>query len=130
VTVSAAPGTTINLNRRLATVADRDEVLKSPDKYDGHDRKFEDVTITGTSQGKQEKFLWLEVKTGAGKVVQTATRGQTLTFVIAKTDTPESISQMKPSTSISATLTCHNGGHRKGKHWAAKVRQIKVQMNK
>jgi len=110
-------------------LADLDDVLKSPEKYDGQELKFEGVTITGTGHGKQDKFLWLAIKTGSGKIVQAATRGQSLTFVIAKADTPESITEMKPETPISATLICHIGGG-KGKHWDAKVRQIHVQPHK
>ena len=113
-----------------ATVADLDEVLKSPEEFDGQELKFENVTISGTAPGKQDKFLLLEIKTGSGKVVHAATRGQKLTFFIAKADAPESIAQMKPETSVSATLTCHIGSSNKGKHWDAKVRHIKVQANK
>lgn len=114
---------------RGATAADLDDVLKSPEKFDGQDLKFEDVTITGTAPGKQDKFLLLEIKTGSGKVVP-ATRGQKLTIVIAKADAPESIAQMKPDRSVSATLICHIGSSSKGKHWDAKVRHIDVHANK
>jgi hypothetical protein len=113
-----------------ATLADLDEVLKSPEKYDGQDLKFEAVTITGTSHGKQDNFLWLEIKTGSGKVVHAAMRGQPLTFVLAKAHAPESIVEMKPESPISATLICHMFRTPKGDHWNARVRQIDVESHK
>jgi hypothetical protein len=112
-----------------ATLADLDDVLKSPEKYDGQDLKFEGVTITGTGHGKQDKFLWLALKTESGKVVQATTHGQLLTFVIAKADTPTSIADVKPEAPIFATLICHIGGG-KGKHWDAKVRSLHVHEHK
>jgi hypothetical protein len=112
-----------------ATVVDLDEVLGSPGKYDGQDVKFENVTITGTAHGKQDNFLWLEIKTGSGKVVHAAMH-QPLTFVLAKAHAPESIVQLKPESSVSATLTCHMNGTPKGDHWNARIRHIDIQPHK
>jgi hypothetical protein len=112
------------------TPADLDEVLKSPDKYEGQFLKFAGVTITGTGQGKQENFLWLAIKTGSGKVVPAQMQGQSLTFVMAKADAPKSLAELKPEMPISATLTCHIIGGAKGKHWNARVRHINVQPQK
>lgn len=117
-------------SRQPAAFAELDDVLKSPEKYDGRDLKFENVTITGTAPGRQEKFLWLEIKSGSGKVVPAARKGQPLTFIIAKADTPETIALMKPDTSVSATLICHFGSSNTGKHWDVRVRRIKVQAGK
>jgi hypothetical protein len=109
-----------------ATVADLDEVLKSPDHYDDQNLKFENVTITGTAQARLPNMLWLEVKSGSGETVRAALRGQKLTFVIAKAAVPESITQMTPGTAVPATLVCHVKGGGQPKHWMARVQHIEV----
>jgi hypothetical protein len=116
--------------RQQAVPTDLDEVLKSPEKYDGQNLEFENVAITGTVQAPREGVLWLEVKTGSGQTVPAAMRGQKVTFVIAKADAPDSIAQMAPGAAIPATLICHMRGGGQGKHWIARVRSIEVQPGK
>jgi hypothetical protein len=109
-----------------AAVADLGDVLKSPEKYDDQDVKFENVTITGTAQGTRENFLWLEVKTPSGVVAPAAMRGQKVTIIATKGQLPESVTQLKPGAAVTATLVCHVKAVPSGKHWNARVRRIHV----
>ncbi len=109
-----------------SAAADLDEVLKAPEKYEGQDLRFENITITGTAPARRENLLWLEVKTASGETVRAAMRGQKLTFVVAKADAPESITQKTPGSAVSATITCHLGNAPQGKHWMARVRHIEL----
>jgi len=109
-----------------SAAADLDEVLKAPEKYEGQDLRFENITITGTAPSKRENLLWLEVKTASGETVRAAMRDQKLTFVVAKTDAPESITQMASGSAVSATITCHLGNAPQRKHWMARVRRIEL----
>jgi hypothetical protein len=103
-----------------------DEVLKAPEQYEGQELKFDQVTVTGTAQARLPANLWLAVKTGSGAVVPAALRGQKLTFVVAKANTPETITSMSEGGSVSVTLICTLRRDGQNEHWTARVRSVEV----
>jgi hypothetical protein len=109
-----------------------DDVLKSPEQYESRELQFDHVTVTGTAPAKLPANLWLAVKTGSGTVVHAAIRGQKLTFIVAKANTPEVIKQMKPDEgrAISVTLICTLRREGQAAHWNARVHSVEVHGDK
>jgi len=111
---------------------DLDDVLKSPEAYEGQELRFERVTVTGTAPARIPANLWLAVKAGSGTVVRAGLRGQKLTFVIAKANTPTEIKDMKSDEGdgIPATLVCTIRHDQQTKHWNARVWSIEMHGSK
>jgi hypothetical protein len=109
-----------------------DDVLKSPEEYEGQDLQFDHVTVTGTAPAKLPNNLWLAVKTGSGTVVPAAMRGQKLTFLVPIGKTPAAIKEMKPDEggAISVTLICTLRRDGQNKHWHARVHSVEVHGNR
>jgi hypothetical protein len=109
----------------MAKRVELDDVLKSPEEYEGQQLKF-DVTVTGTAQARLPANLWLAVKSGSGTVVPAALRGQKLTFVVAKGNAPDAIKEMNEGGTVSVSLTCTIRRDGKNEHWSAFVRSVEV----
>ena len=109
---------------------DLDDVLKSPEDYQGQELQLNNVTVTGTAPAKLPANLWLEVKSGSGTVVRAATRGQNLTFVLPKANAPEAIKAMNEGDAIPVTLTCSLRQDPQTKHWTARVHSVQVRGNR
>lgn len=105
---------------------DLDDVLKSPEDYQGQELQLDNVTVTGTTPGKLPANLWLSVKSGSGTVVRPGTRGQKLTFVLPKVNAPEAIKAMNEGDAIPVTLTCSLRQDPQSKHWTARVHSVQV----
>jgi len=109
-----------------------DDVLKSPEQYEGQELQFDHLTVTGTAPAKSPANLWLALKTGSGTVVAAAMRGQKLTFIVPKANTPEAIKELKPDEggAISVTLICTLRRDGQNAHWNARVHTVEVHGNK
>jgi hypothetical protein len=105
---------------------DLDDVLKSPEDYNGQELTFENVTVTGTAPAKLPANLWLEVKSGSGTVVHAGIRGQKLTFLLPRDNAPEAIKAMNEGESFSVTLTCSLRSDPQNKHCTARVHSVQV----
>jgi hypothetical protein len=105
---------------------DLDDVLKSPEDYQGQELQFDNVTVTGTAPAKLPANLWLEVKSASGTVVRAATRGQKLTFVLPRANAPEAIKAINEGEAISVTLTCTLRVDPQTKHCTARVHSVQV----
>jgi hypothetical protein len=55
-----------------------------------------------------------------------ALRGQKLTFVVAKANTPDAIKGMSEGGTVSVSLTCALRRDGKSEHWIAHVRSVEV----
>lgn len=115
-----------------ARQVDLDDVLKSPETYEGQELRFEHVTVTGTAPARIPANLLLAVKAASGTVVRAGLRGQKLTFVIAKVNTPTEIKDMKSDDGdgIPATLVCTIRHDQQTKHWNARVWSVEVHGSK
>ncbi|HET6328189.1 MAG TPA: hypothetical protein VFG04_26125 [Planctomycetaceae bacterium] len=109
-----------------AKPVDLDDILKSPEDYEGQELTLQRVTVTGTAHGKLPANLWLAVKSSSGAVVPAGLRGQKLTFVLPKVNAPEAIKSMSEGDAISATLTCTLRNDPQTKHWTARVHTVQV----
>jgi hypothetical protein len=111
---------------------DLDDVLKSPDQYEGQELQFDRVTVTGTAPAKLPANLWLALKTGSGTVAPAAMRGQKVTFIVPKANTPEVIKDLKPDEgkTISVTLRCSLRRDGQNAHWSARVHSVEVHGDK
>jgi len=101
-----------------------EDVVKAPDAYEGQQLQFDNVTVTGTAQGKAPVNLWLAVKTASGTVVN-ASRDQKLTILIPVAKAPASIKEMKSGDGggVTVTLIC-TIQHDRAKHWNARVLSV------
>jgi hypothetical protein len=109
-----------------------DDVLKSPENYEGQELQFDHVKVTGTAPAKSPANLWLAVKTRSGTIVHAAIRGQKLTFIVPKANTPAAINELKPDegAAVSVTLICTIRREGQNPHWNVRVHSVEVQGSK